>query len=164
MPSVLYIRFQGAVTDKMEANVKTVTPKRKAEANDEKIVTKSNTKQQNSTVTSVKHIVKPNIHSVGQFACDIPGKRCFDVRGVSFVVHEKYNIVKVIGVGAYGIVTAAMDMQTGQKVALKKISGVFEDATDTKRVLREIRLMKALNHENVSINKSVGFVCLCGFV
>lgn len=88
--------------------------------------------------------------SVKDVPCSIPGKKCYEIRGTTFTVHEKYNILKAIGVGAYGVVTAAIDTETGEKVALKKISGVFEDLTDAKRVLREIRLMQALDHENVS--------------
>lgn len=91
--------------------------------------------------------------TVNEVPCSISGKRSYEIRGVTFTVHEKYKILKAIGVGAYGVVTAAIDTETEQKVALKKISGVFEDLTDAKRVLREIRLMQALEHENVSLQQ-----------
>lgn len=97
----------------------------------------------------------PRENTVSELICDIPGKRSYNIRGVTFTVHEKYKILKAIGVGAYGVVTSAIDTETDQKVALKKIAGVFEDLTDAKRVLREIRLMQALCHENVSISKRV---------
>lgn len=84
-----------------------------------------------------------------ELPCPAEGKRSFKIRGVVFTVHEKYELLKVIGVGAYGVVMAAIDNSTGEHVALKKISGVFEDITDAKRILREIRLMQALQHENV---------------
>lgn len=89
--------------------------------------------------------------SIIEIECPIPGKRSFDVRGVTFTVHEKYELIKAIGVGAYGIVMAAIDKSTGEKVAMKKISGVFEDFIDAKRILREIRLMQSLDHENVRL-------------
>lgn len=84
-----------------------------------------------------------------EIPCSVEGKRSFEIRGIVFTVHEKYDLLKVIGVGAYGVVMAAIDKSTGEHVALKKISGVFEDITDAKRILREIRLMQALQHENV---------------
>lgn len=87
--------------------------------------------------------------SIIEIECPIPGKRSFDVHGVMFTVHEKYELIKAIGVGAYGIVMAAIDRSTGEKVAMKKISGVFEDFVDAKRILREVRLMQSLDHENV---------------
>lgn len=79
----------------------------------------------------------------------VSGKHAYDVRGVPFLISERYELSKIIGVGAYGIVMSAMDTQTGVKVALKKVSSVFDDIVDGKRILREIRLMRLLNHENV---------------
>jgi mitogen-activated protein kinase 1/3 len=34
-------------------------------------------------------------------------------------------------------------------VAIKKIPGAFEDLIDAKRIVREIRLLRHFNHENV---------------
>lgn len=85
--------------------------------------------------------------------CSIPGKRSYTIRGSSFTVDERYEVKKAIGVGAYGLVIAAMDTSTGKEVALKKISGVFDDLVDAKRVLREIRLMRRLDHPNVCIDR-----------
>ena len=55
-----------------------------------------------------------------------------------------------IGRGAYGLVAAAEDVLTGFKVAIKRISRVFTDLIDAKRILREIKLLRHLGeHENV---------------
>lgn len=94
---------------------------------------------------------QPNAHGVTSIPCSIPGKCSYEVRGHNFTVDSRYQILKPIGVGAYGIVISALDKKDGKMVALKKISGVFEDAVDAKRVLREIRLMQALEHENVRL-------------
>ena len=57
---------------------------------------------------------------------------------------------KKIGQGAYGLICAASDKQSGgETVAVKKIANAFEDAVDCKRTLREIRLLQHFNHENV---------------
>lgn len=93
----------------------------------------------------------PRSTVIKEIPCSIPGKKSFEIRGVQFTVHQKYKLLKAIGVGAYGVVVAAVDTSTQQRVALKKISNVFDDITDAKRILREIRLMRSLDHENVRI-------------
>lgn len=60
----------------------------------------------------------------------------------------------MIGNGAYGVVISALDKDTGQKVAIKKITRAFEDPVDAKRILREIKLMKKFSHKNVSIHET----------
>eukprot|EP00735_Rhodelphis_limneticus_P012561 TRINITY_DN5854_c0_g1::TRINITY_DN5854_c0_g1_i1::g.24392::m.24392 TRINITY_DN5854_c0_g1::TRINITY_DN5854_c0_g1_i1::g.24392 ORF type:complete len:391 (+),score=80.20,sp/P42525/ERK1_DICDI/56.85/4e-156,Pkinase/PF00069.20/1.7e-79,Pkinase_Tyr/PF07714.12/5.2e-36,Kdo/PF06293.9/5.9e-05,APH/PF01636.18/2.2e+03,APH/PF01636.18/0.0098,Kinase-like/PF14531.1/4.4e+02,Kinase-like/PF14531.1/0.15,Seadorna_VP7/PF07387.6/0.048 TRINITY_DN5854_c0_g1_i1:24-1175(+) len=75
--------------------------------------------------------------------------RSFLVSGTQFVVDAKYQYLKTLGQGAYGVVCAAKDSSCGQKVAIKKIPKAFEDLTDAKRTLREIRLLRHMNHENV---------------
>jgi serine/threonine protein kinase len=42
--------------------------------------------------------------------------------GQTFVIHERYSLIKVIGHGAYGVVISASDKQTGKKFAIKKIA------------------------------------------
>lgn len=72
------------------------------------------------------------------------------VLGTEFVVDvSRYHLIKPIGTGAYGFVCSAGDVHTQEKLALKKISKPFNQVTDTKRLLREIRLQTAFNHENV---------------
>lgn len=88
-------------------------------------------------------------NAVTEVPCDIPGKKSYEIQGVMFTVNERYRLIKVVGVGAYGVVIAAEDSETEEYVALKKISGVFDDLTDARRILREVRLMQTLNHENV---------------
>lgn len=87
--------------------------------------------------------------SVTQVACQIAGKRSWEVGGVVFTVDEKYELRKAIGVGAYGVVVSGVNTENDEDVAVKKICGVFDDSTDAKRILREIRLMQALQHENI---------------
>jgi serine/threonine protein kinase len=49
------------------------------------------------------------------------------------------------------VVISALNKETGEKVAIKKISRAFEDPVDAKRILREIKLMKKFSHENVRL-------------
>ena len=49
----------------------------------------------------------------------------------------------------YCLFRSALDKETGNKVAIKKVTRAFEDPVDAKRILREIKLMKQFTHENV---------------
>jgi len=42
-------------------------------------------------------------------------------KGTTFVVYEKYEFIKQIGHGAYGVVCSAVDKTNGHKVAIKKV-------------------------------------------
>jgi serine/threonine protein kinase len=73
----------------------------------------------------------------------------FVVSGSRFVVDSKFEFIKAIGHGAYGVVISCRDTETGNKVAIKKIPRAFDDIVDAKRILREIKLLQHLQHENV---------------
>lgn len=64
-------------------------------------------------------------------------------------LQDKYEIIKQIGIGSYGSVVKAKSLKTGEFVAIKKITNVFDDLIDGKRILREIALLKRLNHPNI---------------
>lgn len=48
--------------------------------------------------------------------------------------------------------SAAYDTITQQNVAIKKLSRPFQNVTHAKRAYREFKLMKLVNHKNVSID------------
>jgi len=73
----------------------------------------------------------------------------FMVSGCRFDVDSRYTLIKPIGHGAYGVVCSALDNLTGEKVAIKKINKAFDHLTDTKRTLREVKILRHFNHENV---------------
>lgn len=70
-------------------------------------------------------------------------------KGHIFRVDSRFSFIKVLGVGAYGVVCSAMDSITGTKVAIKKVNGLFDDIVDAKRILREVRLLRSMNHEHI---------------
>ncbi len=47
--------------------------------------------------------------------------------------------------------SAAYDTVTQQNVAIKKLSRPFQNVTHAKRAYREFKLMKLVNHKNVSL-------------
>lgn len=81
--------------------------------------------------------------------------RSFSVLGTTFECPRRYNLIRPIGQGAYGIVCSATDTFTNEMVAIKKISGVADNLTDCKRTLREMRLLRHFRHDNVIALKDV---------
>ncbi|KAI3679332.1 hypothetical protein L2E82_51465 [Cichorium intybus] len=62
---------------------------------------------------------------------------------------NRYKILEIIGKGSYGVVCSAIDTHTGEKVAIKKITDIFEHASDAIRILREIKLLRLLRHPDI---------------
>jgi mitogen-activated protein kinase 1/3 len=92
-----------------------------------------------------------------------------EINGINFDLPDRYEPIKLIGKGTYGAVISAVDNSTKEKgrswhrwfgyllrvfivsyhlVAIKKL-GKIDDMIDAKRVLREIKIMKSLQHENI---------------
>ncbi|KAG8496093.1 hypothetical protein CXB51_009187 [Gossypium anomalum] len=80
----------------------------------------------------------------------------YNVYGNLFEVSSKYvPPLRPIGRGAYGIVCAAVNSQTHEEVAIKKIGNAFDNRIDAKRTLREIKLLRHMDHENVIAIKDI---------
>ena len=86
-------------------------------------------------VIPIKTTMKRKSLNIGQFA--------------DWDVGEDYECVKLLGQGSYGAVCSAIHKPSGKKVAIKKMDGVFEDEIDCKRILREINLLRKLQHPYV---------------
>ena len=54
-----------------------------------------------------------------------------------------------IGYGAFGVVWSVTDPRDGKRVALKKLPNVFQSLVSSKRVFRELKMMRFFQHENV---------------
>lgn len=78
---------------------------------------------------------------------------------VWFRIPSRLTFIEKLGSGAYGTVAAFRDNTTKQVVAIKRIQNAFHDLIDGLRVLREIRILRQLNHNNVV--RSV--FCQCSF-
>uniref|UniRef100_A0AAY4E6X8 mitogen-activated protein kinase n=1 Tax=Denticeps clupeoides TaxID=299321 RepID=A0AAY4E6X8_9TELE len=66
-------------------------------------------------------------------------------------VPDRYQNLSPVGSGAYGSVCSAYDTRSGLKVAVKKLSRPFQSIIHAKRTYRELRLLKHMKHENVSL-------------
>ena len=53
-------------------------------------------------------------------------------------IMKRYDVLKKLGKGAYAVVFKAIDKKSHHTVAIKKIFGAFQNATDAQRTFREI--------------------------
>eukprot|EP00746_Dinoflagellata_sp_MGD_P129252 gnl/MRDRNA2_/MRDRNA2_63469_c0_seq1.p1 gnl/MRDRNA2_/MRDRNA2_63469_c0~~gnl/MRDRNA2_/MRDRNA2_63469_c0_seq1.p1 ORF type:complete len:408 (-),score=86.85 gnl/MRDRNA2_/MRDRNA2_63469_c0_seq1:149-1372(-) len=85
-------------------------------------------------------------------------KNKISLEGSVFEVPKKYDILKIAGQGSYAMVCSAKNNETNEEVAIKKIEECFEHLVITKRILRELRILRQMNHENVLDVKEVFMV------
>ncbi|CDW87509.1 protein kinase domain containing protein [Stylonychia lemnae] len=63
---------------------------------------------------------------------------------------NKYEIVGIVGEGAYGIVYKAKNKETGEFVAIKKFKeNTEEDEIVKKTTMREVKMLRLLKHDNI---------------
>ncbi|KAF8489324.1 kinase-like domain-containing protein, partial [Gautieria morchelliformis] len=70
-----------------------------------------------------------------------------------FHVQNRWRLVRELGQGAYGMVVSAEDKLSGETVAIKMVTRVFDKLQLAKRALREITLLRHFStrgHENVT--------------
>lgn len=61
-------------------------------------------------------------------------------------IMREYSYVRYLGGGSYGFVCAADHKPSGQRVAIKKIKNIWNNLLDTKRILREIHILRHMHH------------------
>jgi len=62
---------------------------------------------------------------------------------------KRYECLEYLGHGSYGHVYGAYDKVEEEKVAIKRITGVFDDVMHAKRLLRELRILRELRHGHI---------------
>lgn len=70
--------------------------------------------------------------------------------GKVFHVEKRWKLIREMGSGAYGFVISAVDDISGEPVAIKMVTRVFEKVALAKRALREITLLRHFSHENIT--------------
>lgn len=81
----------------------------------------------------------------------------YNLHGNLFEVSAKYahHPPRPIGRGACGLVCAALNKETNEEVAIKKIANAFENRIDAKRTLREIKILRHMDHPNIISIKDI---------
>lgn len=57
-------------------------------------------------------------------------------------IYKKFEILNKLGKGAYGVVWKAVEKNTKQIVALKKVFEAFHNSTDAQRTYREVMILQ----------------------
>jgi serine/threonine protein kinase len=71
--------------------------------------------------------------------------------GHTFTISSRFTPKQILGTGSYGVVCSALDHETGQLIAVKRVRPMAADEWDAQHTLREIRLMRILAfHPNVT--------------
>lgn len=65
------------------------------------------------------------------------------------VLQGRYEFQKFLASGSYGDVCKARCVRTGQNVAVKNVRDVFENKIEAKRLLRELRILRVLTHDQI---------------
>ena len=74
-------------------------------------------------------------------------KKSFDIK---FDLQDSdYDILEILGSGAYGVVCSAVNRKLNKKFAIKKISNIYQQPTIAKRTYREIKILKHFKHDNI---------------
>uniref|UniRef100_A0A3B3DJQ2 mitogen-activated protein kinase n=1 Tax=Oryzias melastigma TaxID=30732 RepID=A0A3B3DJQ2_ORYME len=72
-----------------------------------------------------------------------------EIQQTTWDVPDRYTALRAIGSGAYGTVCSAMDQDSKEKVAIKKLYRPFQSLIHAQRAYRELRLLRHIQHENV---------------
>lgn len=73
-----------------------------------------------------------------------------ELEGLDKYLLKRFDVQKLVGKGAYGIVWRVVEKETGRTMALKKCFDAFQNSTDAQRTFREITFLQELNgHENI---------------
>lgn len=62
---------------------------------------------------------------------------------------NKYDVLGVVGEGAYGVVLKCKNKDTNELVAIKKFKESEEDEVVRKTTLREVKILRTMRHENI---------------
>lgn len=98
-------------------------------------------------LTAIRYVIQVVANSVQSARSD--GPSVSRVYGTTFELISRYEPIQIVGQGTFGLVVSALNTETGEYVAIKKIHDAFADLVDGKRFLRELLLMKHFQHPNL---------------
>uniref|UniRef100_A0A7S0E323 Protein kinase domain-containing protein n=1 Tax=Hanusia phi TaxID=3032 RepID=A0A7S0E323_9CRYP len=95
-----------------------------------------------------KHLSSTTIE-MSKAVVELEETGAYMVKGMKWVVPKRYKIAVLLGSGAYGCVCRAYDNEEKKDVAIKRFEDVFMSKTDALRILREIAILRRLEHRNI---------------
>ncbi|KAI8472325.1 MAG: kinase-like domain-containing protein [Monoraphidium minutum] len=84
-----------------------------------------------------------------------PQPGVYYIDGATWAVGARYQLLKQLGEGSFSQVCLAVDRDTGEKVALKRIPDVLNSLENAKRVLREVCILRRMDHPGIIALKDV---------
>ncbi|KAK9800305.1 hypothetical protein WJX73_009498 [Symbiochloris irregularis] len=85
-------------------------------------------------------------HQSGEVRSSPQQKGVYFVKGQEWRVGERYELLDLLGNGTFSSVCRALDTLTGEQVALKRIPDVLSSPELTRRVVREVCILRRLDH------------------
>lgn len=73
----------------------------------------------------------------------------FELNKAIWEVPQRYEDIRPVGAGSYGLVSSAKDKKQQMKVAIKKLARPFQSPIHAKRTYRELTLLAHMKHENL---------------
>jgi serine/threonine protein kinase len=83
------------------------------------------------------------------------GTNKWNVKGEVFNLPKRFDLVEHLGSGTYGVVCAAHDKELDCNIAIKKCKDIFSSKILAKRTVREVRLLRLVDHENIIKVKTI---------
>jgi cyclin-dependent kinase-like len=62
---------------------------------------------------------------------------------------NKYDVIDIVGEGAYGVVLKCKHKETQEFVAIKKFKESEEDEAVRRTTIRELKVLRQLKHQNI---------------
>jgi serine/threonine protein kinase len=81
--------------------------------------------------------------------------KSWEHNGEHFILEGRYRPVTFLGSGTYGVVWSAIDLKNNGAVAIKKCKDIFSSRALAQRTLRELKLLRLLDHENIIQIKTI---------
>lgn len=108
---------------------------------------KDKEKEKDKHLDTINESATPESHRQSVFK---PPKRVvYELDEQKYELYSWLKPTKTLGQGAYATVIEAKDNRTKLKYAIKKNRDVFNNVADARRILRELKLMIHMNHENM---------------
>lgn len=70
----------------------------------------------------------------------------FELNKAIWEVPQRYEDIRSVGAGSYGLVSSASDKKQQMKVAIKKLARPFQSPIHAKRTYRELTLLAYMRH------------------